>query len=91
MKRYLPKVVQRIIDRGTVCFVGLVDDETVLKYPCDRRELHLLEIESKLLCIAADHHRIIKSRGLADDGLLLEYASHGNIYDYIVEKPQDLR
>jgi hypothetical protein len=53
----LAKGVQHIIDRGMVFFVGLVDDETVLKYPCNCREIHLLRIENKLLEIAGDYQR----------------------------------
>jgi serine/threonine protein kinase len=31
---------------------------------------------------------VIRSRRSTDEGLLLEYAAHGNLYDYVVENPE---
>lgn len=45
-----------------------------------------LKIEQKLLKHLAQHPRIIRSKGLTEDGLLLRYAENGTLHDYIPQQ-----
>lgn len=81
----LPPGVTSVIGQGTSSFVGLIDQETVLKYPLFPVERFRIEIEHKLLEQLGQHPRIIESGGLTENGLLLRYAKNGTLYDYILE------
>lgn len=86
IEQRFPPGVTSIIGQGTSCFVGLVDPETVLKYPLFLDEMFRIEIEQKLLEHLGQHPRIIESRGLTENGLLLRYAKNGTLYDYILQQ-----
>ncbi|EHY61116.1 hypothetical protein ABEF92_002237 [Exophiala dermatitidis] len=86
IEQRFPPGVTSIIGQGTSCFVGLVDPETVLKYPIFLDERFRIEIEQKLLEQLGQHPRIIESRGLTEDGLLLQYAKNGTLCDYILQR-----
>ena len=44
-----PPCVQRIMDpRGGSCYIGEVDDTTVLKYPHDKKDMAQVRIEAKV-------------------------------------------
>ncbi|PYI35300.1 kinase-like protein, partial [Aspergillus indologenus CBS 114.80] len=47
--RYCPPQVTSIISRGGGNFIGLINDTTVLKYPCAAGNMEGLEIEARLL------------------------------------------
>lgn len=85
--RYYPKGVERIIDRGGESYIGVVDESTVLKYPCIQGITSNLRVESKLLEILGSNPRIIGSKGLTDDSLRLECAVNGDLNGYITVNP----
>lgn len=87
--RYLPPTVKRIIARGGDCWIGEVDDTTVLKYPQTQGKTKWgLHIEAKMFDVLGSHPRIVQSKGLTEDGLLLEFAPHGNLHDYLTAHPE---
>ena len=88
IERYHPPGVKEIINHGSICFIGYIDQGTVLKYPKLAADRHVVETEAKLLAIAGEHDRIIKSKGLTETGLRLERVTNGNLYDYICGNQQ---
>ena len=80
---YYPPGVTKIIGRGGENFIGVIDESTVLKYPCIPGSSESLQIEAQLLEILESHPRIIQSNGLTEHGLILQYAPNGNLRDYI--------
>lgn len=84
--RYYPPGVSEIIGRGGESFIGAIDDNTVLKYPCIPGNLESIRIEAQLLEILAGHPQIIASKGLTEHGLLLQRASKGSLRDYITSE-----
>ncbi|KAJ5138868.1 uncharacterized protein N7515_003716 [Penicillium bovifimosum] len=86
VRRYHPPGVSEIIGRGGESFIGLIDDSTVLKYPCIPGNLEGIHIEAKLLEVLGSHPRIIASRGLTEHGLILQRASNGSLSDYIISQ-----
>ncbi|KAJ2905729.1 kinase-like protein [Zalerion maritima] len=88
--RYLPQGVKRIIAHGGGCWIGEVDDMTVLKYPHTREEMKWVQIEAKILSILGRHPRIVQLKGRTKDGLLLEFAPNGNLHDYLMAHPEAL-
>ncbi|KAF1842061.1 kinase-like protein [Cucurbitaria berberidis CBS 394.84] len=86
--RYLPPTVKRIIARGGDCWIGEIDETTVLKYPqVQGKPYPELQIEAKMLSVLGRHPRIVQSKGLTKDGLLLEFAPNGNLHDYLTANP----
>ena len=86
--RYYPPGVSEIIARGGESFIGAIDDNTVLKYPCIPGSLESIRIEAQLLENLASHPRIIVSKGLTEHGLLLERASNGSLRDHITSESE---
>ncbi|PLN81868.1 kinase-like domain-containing protein [Aspergillus taichungensis] len=84
--RYYPPGVSEIIGRGGESFIGLVDESTVLKYPCVPGDRESIEIEAELLAILGDHPRILASKGLNEYGLMLQYAPNGNLYERVTSE-----
>lgn len=83
---HYPPGVQRILDHGSICYIGLVDDSTVLKYPLDaapEESRNAVQAEAAILEAVGPNDRIIGYRGQNKDGLLLEYARRGNLYDHV--------
>jgi hypothetical protein len=85
--RYYPNGIKRIIGRGGESYIGVVDESTVLKYPCIPGRTSNLRVESRLLEILGNHARIIGSKGLTDAGLRLEYAVNGDLNGYLTANP----
>ncbi|TVY87071.1 hypothetical protein LAWI1_G008296 [Lachnellula willkommii] len=85
--RYYPDSVKRIIGRGGDSYIGMIDETTVLKYPCIPNMTSNLRLENQFLKILGSHPRIIGSKGLTDDGLRLEYAVNGDLHAYITANP----
>jgi len=81
---HFPPGVTHIIGHGSSCFVGLIDPQTVLKYPYFPDDRSRIEVEHKLLQHAGRHRRIIESAGLTESGLLLWHAVNGTLHDYIL-------
>ncbi|KAF2844328.1 kinase-like protein, partial [Plenodomus tracheiphilus IPT5] len=75
--------------RGGNCWIGEVDNTTVLKYPQTQEKTKWeLQIEAKMLDVLGSHPRVVRSKGLTGDGLLLEFAPHGNLHDYLTAHPE---
>ncbi|KAH7318939.1 kinase-like domain-containing protein [Rhexocercosporidium sp. MPI-PUGE-AT-0058] len=75
--RYYPNGIKRIIGRGGENYIGVVDESTVLKYPCIPGITSNLRAETQLLEILS----------LNDVGLRLEYAVNGGLDGYIKANP----
>lgn len=86
--RHLPPGVKRIIVHGGGCWIGEVDEMTALKYPHTGEEMKWVRMEAKILSILGSHPRVVQSKGLTRDGLLLEFALNGNLYDYLTTHPE---
>jgi len=86
--QYLPQGVKRIIAHGGGCWIGEVDETTVLKYPHTNEEMKWVQIEAKILDILGRHPRIVQSKGIRKEGLLLEFAPNGNLHDYLTAHPE---
>lgn len=80
---YFPEGVLRIIASGGTNYVGLVDENTVLKYPHFAEDLDALEIEAKLLKASGSHPRIVEFKGKNTNGLLLGFARNGSLGRYL--------
>ncbi len=64
LKRYIPPTVKRGITIGSSCWIGEVDDSTVLKYPYERDvELNRFQTEYQILTILSKNPRIIGLKG----------------------------
>ncbi|KKK14358.1 hypothetical protein ARAM_007758 [Aspergillus rambellii] len=84
VRRYYPPGVSEIIGRGGECFIGAINDSTVLKYPCIPGNHESIHIEAQILDVLGSHPRIIASKGLTEYGLILQRASNGSLSDYII-------
>lgn len=83
---YYPENVVDVLGMGSSCFIGLINDTTVMKYPHDRNDeavLAALDIEAQMLEAIGYHSRIIRLKGRTSAGLLLEYACHGSLGRYL--------
>ncbi|EME78860.1 uncharacterized protein MYCFIDRAFT_83794 [Pseudocercospora fijiensis CIRAD86] len=79
VKAYYPDGVSRILATSGSNYIGLVDNETVLKFPHDPEELSYLELEAKIYEHLGRHSRILGFKGRTEHGLLLDFASNGRI------------
>jgi hypothetical protein len=86
-RQHPPRGVKQIIAYG-FCAISKVDDTTVLKYAHLHREAGRIQTEAKILSVLGSHPRIVQSKGLTEDGLLLEFAPNGNLYDYLTAHPE---
>ncbi|KAJ5927543.1 hypothetical protein N7516_009316 [Penicillium verrucosum] len=87
----MPPGVEEVISRGS-CHIGRLNDETVLKYASDFNDpnyLMSIKIEYRILQILGPHPRIIETKGLAEDGLILKYYPNGTLRDYIKNHPYE--
>jgi serine/threonine protein kinase len=85
--RYYPPGVTTIIASSFSCFLGRMDEDTVLKYPHDKNpDIHeqaRLNIEAQIYTILGEHDRIIKFKGGDGHGIRLEYAVNGSVSQYL--------
>lgn len=86
VSRYYPPGVSEIIGRGDECFVGAIDEFTVLKYPCIPGDCESIQIEAQLLGVIGSHPRIIALKRVREDGLVLQRASNGSLNDYLISQ-----
>lgn len=88
---YHPPGVRRVLASGTSAFIGEVDDTTILKFTLRAGgDPFSLRHEHELLKIVGPHERIIAvAEGLTENGLYLERASHGSLFTFQGETPQD--
>jgi serine/threonine protein kinase len=87
VRRYYPLGVSEIIGRGGESFIGVLDESTVLKYPCIPGNNEGIQTESRLLDAIGSHPRIIATEGLTKYGLVLQRASTGCLNDHIASQP----
>ena len=87
VRRYSPPGVSEIIGRGGESFIGVLDESTVLKYPCIPGNNESIQTEARLLEVIGSHPRIIATEGLTKHGLVLQRASNGCLNDYIASQP----
>ncbi|KAH9224970.1 hypothetical protein DL95DRAFT_517112 [Leptodontidium sp. 2 PMI_412] len=84
---YYPPGVTDIIASSFSCFLGRIDDSTVLKYPHDKspdiKDQARIHIEAQIYTILGDHDRIIKFKGVEGTGIRLEYATYGSVAQYL--------
>lgn len=85
--RYYPPGVSEIIGRGGESFIGVLDESTVLKYPCIPGNDESIKTEARLLKVVGSHPRIIAFGGITEHGLVLQRALNGNLKDYMVTQP----
>jgi serine/threonine protein kinase len=84
----MPSTVKSVITIGSSCWIGEVNDSTILKYPHDRGiEIDRFQTEYKILSIIGQNPRIIGLKDYTDDGLYLERAVNGDIHDYLTNNP----
>jgi hypothetical protein len=81
---YLPDGVSEIIAQGSSSFIGILDDQTVLKYPSVvGEEWDRFIVEERIYQALCPHPRIIMSYDLDRRGLKLEYATRGTLQDHL--------
>jgi serine/threonine protein kinase len=81
---YLPACVSQVIGQGSSSFIGLIDDKTVLKYPCVKdQEWERFVLEERIYKALCPHPRIITCYGLNESGLKLEYAANGTLLGHL--------
>lgn len=71
---------------GTNCFIGSVDETTVLKYlhiPGDKKVLALLGLEARIFQAIGFYKYIIGFKGLTKDGLLFKYIPFESVNEYL--------
>lgn len=86
LELYTPPGVLEILAGGNTARVGLLADGTVLKYPLDPKDRHLVQalaIEDAILTSLGSHERLVTYLGKTDHGLRFERAYHGNSADCI--------
>lgn len=81
---HLPQGVKRIIETGGGSFIGIMDDQTVLKYPFYiGAALDQLELEKRMFCHVGPHPYLIEYKGMTADGIKLAFAPNGALGPYI--------
>ena len=83
ISQYLPRGVVRILGRGSKCFIGIVNETTILKYAVLPHERNCILVEHHLLEVIGSEPRIIGLKGLRADGILLEHAVNGDLQTYL--------
>ncbi|KAJ5355690.1 BR serine/threonine-protein kinase [Penicillium concentricum] len=87
----IPPGVEEVISRGS-CHIGKLNDTMVLKYASDFNDpgyLISIKVENRILNILGAHPRIVESKGLAEDGLILKYYPNGTLRTYIKNHPYE--
>ncbi|OQE35229.1 hypothetical protein PENCOP_c014G07157 [Penicillium coprophilum] len=87
----IPPGVEKVISRGS-CHIGKLNDAMVLKYASDFNDLGYLtsiKVENRILQILGVHPRIVESKGLAEDGIILKYYPNGTLRSYIKNHPYE--
>ncbi|KAL9129334.1 MAG: hypothetical protein Q9217_002172 [Psora testacea] len=82
---YSPEGV-KYMTLGGSCYIGVVDDRTILKYPWtegDEQTLAFLDAEARMLKAIGPHKYIVGFRGQRTNGLLLERIYGGSVSDYL--------
>lgn len=88
IKIYKPEGVKKFLTLGGECFIGIVDQNTVLKYaqnPDDKITKESFDREARIYQIIGPHPRIIGYKGRQGDGILMEFATNGPLGEYLTE------
>lgn len=77
---HAPEGVKAPCALGGSCYIGFLDDRTVLKYPhVQGRDWEYIVAEWKIYSILGSYPRILTCFGLDDRGLKLEFAPNGTV------------
>ncbi|KAB8356494.1 hypothetical protein FH972_024077 [Carpinus fangiana] len=85
---WLPSGTKYTLTAGSNCYIGFVDDTTVLKYPHRKGDARLIRPEADLFQRLPSHERLIGFKGLHSDGILLERAANGSLESYLQKHPR---
>lgn len=83
VKPYYPEGVSRILATGGTNYIGFVDDNTVLKYPHDPKNVSQLDCEEKIYTHLGPNPRILEYKGKTEQGILLQFATNGSLAKYL--------
>lgn len=84
---YRPPGVKAPCNAGSTCYIGIIDDKTVLKYHFNDDYKGFVEVEAQIFEALGTHPHILKYYGKNDYGLILEYAANGTVKDYLRNQP----
>ena len=82
---YSPEGV-KYMKMGSSCYVGVVDDVTILKYPRtegDKQTLVFSDAEARMLIAVGPHRHIVGFRGQRKNGILPERIYGGSVLEYL--------
>lgn len=82
---YSPEGV-KYMTMGSSCYIGVVDDTTILKYPRtegDEQTLVFLDAEARMLKAIGPHKHIVGFKGQKENCLLLERVYGGSVLEYL--------
>lgn len=88
MEPYYPVGVTRILATGGSNYIGLVDPNTVLKFPHDPQHIAHLKPEAAIYTRLGTHLRILGFKGKTDHGLLLERANGASLGQVLRQQPK---
>ncbi|KAI9808761.1 MAG: hypothetical protein M1825_003913 [Sarcosagium campestre] len=92
IEAWSPPSVLSVLSGGNTARVGLLKDNTVLKYPFDREDrwAHIaLETEHVILSELGSHRRIVKFLGKSESGLRFQRAENGDVGCYLRSQPPE--
>ncbi|KAF2817569.1 kinase-like protein, partial [Mytilinidion resinicola] len=79
-----PEGVKAPCGVGSSCYIGILDDSTVLKYPLVKgRGWEHVVAEEKMYSILGRHPRVLTCFGLNEHGLRLEFAPNGTVKRFL--------
>lgn len=82
---YRPPGVVGPCTAGSTCYIGFLNDETVLKYPLSSKYSDVVAVEAQIFGVLGYHPHILKYYGKNDHGLMLEYAANGSVKQYLAK------
>jgi serine/threonine protein kinase len=93
IKYYRPDCVIAPCGIGSSCYIGHLDESTVLKYPLvdDEATRALLVAEAYMYQVLGSHPRILQCFGLGKHGLQLEYAPKGTLKEFLASASRSFR
>jgi serine/threonine protein kinase len=80
-----PPEVLKVIGGANSCWVGLLQDGTVLKYPLVDDGGKYIDTKDKIFSALGHHNRLVKYFGKNDKGLRFELAQEGSVKNYLAE------
>jgi len=86
LEPWVPPGVLRVFSGGNTACLGLLPDNSVLKFPFDRHDRFskkALDIEHCILLALGDHERLVKYLGREKHGLCFQFAVNGDVRRYM--------